>query len=138
MAAPGSSHRCATSFVSGSGWLHLSTVTKQNSSQALPSPPPFPTPLRQSYRNAGIASRLVRLVVRHAAEAGCRCVYLHVISYNTTAIAFYRRLGFRDVALLPNFYVIRWGSKGGREGAGAGRGQEGQNREGGREHLEWA
>lgn len=68
----------------------------------------------QSHRGCGIATRLVEAVVRQAAEASCRATYLHVISYNAPAIAFYRRLGFRDVALLPDFYVIR------SAGAGAG------------------
>jgi hypothetical protein len=42
----------------------------------------------------------------------CRVVYLHVITYNLAAIAFYKSNGFRLVATLRNFYFIgcagRW------------------------------
>jgi hypothetical protein len=71
---------------------------------------PLPPPLfasKQEWRKAGIATKLVQRVVHCAAAAGCRAVYLHVISYNTPAMAFYQRLGFRELALLPDFYVIR-------------------------------
>lgn len=46
-------------------------------------------------------------MAQQAAAAGCCALYLHVLSLNASAIAFYRRLGFHDVALLPDFYVIR-------------------------------
>ena len=67
-------------------------------------PPPVS---RQAFRCAGVASRLVGAAVQRAAEAGLRAVYLHVIAYNAPAIAFYRRLGFCQLALLPDFYIIR-------------------------------
>ena len=36
----------------------------------------------------------------------CRAVYLHVITSNEPAIAFYRRLSFQCVRCLPQFYYI--------------------------------
>jgi len=61
----------------------------------------------QGFRGGGTASCLVDSAVSYAAALGCKAVYLHVISYNTPAMALYSRLGFRHVAHLPDFYVIR-------------------------------
>lgn len=41
-----------------------------------------------------------------ALEQTCVIVYLHVITYNHNAIAFYKRNAFSEVALLRNFYFI--------------------------------
>ncbi|KAF7085368.1 hypothetical protein CFC21_088806 [Triticum aestivum] len=61
-----------------------------------------------SYRNLGIASSLVREVIKHAASvSNCRGVYLHVISYNQPAINFYKKMLFKLVRRLPMFYYIR-------------------------------
>lgn len=38
--------------------------------------------------------------------SACRAVFLHVAAYNAPACAFYRRLGFQEVARLPAFYFI--------------------------------
>jgi hypothetical protein len=34
-------------------------------------------------------------------------VYLHVASFNQAALSFYRRAGFKECAVLPDFYTIR-------------------------------
>ncbi|XP_062222355.1 histone acetyltransferase MCC1 isoform X2 [Phragmites australis] len=61
-----------------------------------------------SYRNLGIASSLVREVIKYAASiSNCRGVYLHVISYNQPAISFYKKMLFKLVRRLPLFYYIR-------------------------------
>ena len=54
----------------------------------------------------GIASDLLRLVVSHAESQNARAVYLHVVSYNTSAMAFYRRNAFEELSLLRDFYYI--------------------------------
>ena len=54
----------------------------------------------------GIATDLLRLVVSHAVAQTARAVYLHVVSYNAGAIAFYRRNAFEEVSLLRDFYYI--------------------------------
>lgn len=54
----------------------------------------------------GIATELLDLVVTRAAEQAAQAVYLHVITYNEAAMAFYRRNSFRDVSLLRDFYHI--------------------------------
>ncbi|KAL5211975.1 hypothetical protein ABZP36_022822 [Zizania latifolia] len=60
------------------------------------------------YRNLGIASSLVREVIKYAASiSNCRGVYLHVISYNQPAISFYNKMLFKLVRRLPLFYYIR-------------------------------
>ncbi|XP_015689504.1 histone acetyltransferase MCC1 isoform X2 [Oryza brachyantha] len=62
----------------------------------------------ESYRNLGIASSLVREVIKYAASiSNCRGVYLHVISYNQPAISFYNKMLFKLVRRLPQFYYIR-------------------------------
>uniref|UniRef100_A0A0D9VJR7 N-alpha-acetyltransferase 60 n=1 Tax=Leersia perrieri TaxID=77586 RepID=A0A0D9VJR7_9ORYZ len=62
----------------------------------------------ESYRNLGIASSLIREVIKYAASiSNCRGVYLHVISYNQPAISFYNKMLFKLVRRLPLFYYIR-------------------------------
>eukprot|EP01018_Ginkgo_biloba_P031690 Gb_12740 [translate_table: standard] len=59
------------------------------------------------YRNLGIASALVWEVIEYASSIpSCRAVYLHVISYNQSAILFYKKNSFRCLRKLENFYYI--------------------------------
>lgn len=60
-----------------------------------------------SYRNLGIASALIREVMKYGASIPtCRAVYLHVISYNNPAIFLYRKMSFKCVRRLHGFYLI--------------------------------
>jgi ribosomal protein S18 acetylase RimI-like enzyme len=61
----------------------------------------------QAFQRRGIARRLLDSMMRSAAEAGCRAVYLHVARFNDAARAFYRAAGFSELAVLPSFYTIR-------------------------------
>ncbi|KAF8062074.1 MCC1 [Scenedesmus sp. PABB004] len=63
----------------------------------------------EGWRHRGIAAALIAAVCAHAAEARCRAVFLHVISYNAAAQALYARAGFACVARLPAFYFIATG-----------------------------
>ncbi|KAL4419168.1 hypothetical protein ABPG77_004891 [Micractinium sp. CCAP 211/92] len=63
----------------------------------------------EAYQRQGIARRLLDFALRYAAETACRAVYLHVADFNQAARAFYARAGFRELAVLPNFYIIRTG-----------------------------
>ena len=45
-------------------------------------------------------------MVSHAEAHSARAVYLHVVSYNAGAIAFYRRNAFEELSLLRDFYYI--------------------------------
>jgi len=59
------------------------------------------------YRNCGIASALVWEVIHYASRIStCRAVYLHVISYNQSAIHFYQKNMFHCLRRLHNFYCI--------------------------------
>lgn len=59
------------------------------------------------YRNAGLGSALVKWVEALVQEdSACGGVYLHVITYNDTAIRFYERLGFYRVEEIPDYYDI--------------------------------
>ncbi|GMH09119.1 hypothetical protein Nepgr_010959 [Nepenthes gracilis] len=61
----------------------------------------------ESYRNLGIASGLIREVIKYASNIPtCRAVYLHVISYNASAIHLYKKMSFKCVRKLYGFYVI--------------------------------
>lgn len=60
-----------------------------------------------SYRNLGIASSLIREVIKYASSIPtCRAVYLHVISYNNPAIYLYQKVNFHCVRRLHGFYFI--------------------------------
>ncbi|KAL8161681.1 hypothetical protein V2J09_013170 [Rumex salicifolius] len=60
-----------------------------------------------SHRNLGIASSLIREVIKYASKlATCRGVYLHVISYNTPAIHLYQKMSFKCLRRLYGFYLI--------------------------------
>ncbi|PKA53261.1 hypothetical protein AXF42_Ash009991 [Apostasia shenzhenica] len=61
----------------------------------------------QQYRNLGIATSLVREVIKYASSiTSCRAVYLHVIDYNVPAIYFYQKMLFKLVRKLAKFYYI--------------------------------
>ncbi|CAN4085541.1 unnamed protein product [Withania somnifera] len=60
-----------------------------------------------TYRNLGIASSLIREVIKYALNIPtCRAVYLHVISYNNPAIYLYKKMSFQCVRRLAAFYFI--------------------------------
>ncbi|KAG7010991.1 Histone acetyltransferase MCC1 [Cucurbita argyrosperma subsp. argyrosperma] len=53
------------------------------------------------------ASSLVQKVIKYASSIPtCRAVYLHVISYNSTAIKFYKKMSFKCLRRLSGFYFI--------------------------------
>lgn len=61
----------------------------------------------ESYRNVGIATSLIREVIKYASSMpNCRAVYLHVISYNNSAIHLYQKMSFHCVRRLQSFYFI--------------------------------
>ncbi|XP_057970063.1 histone acetyltransferase MCC1 isoform X1 [Malania oleifera] len=61
----------------------------------------------ESYRNLGIASSLIREVAKYASSIPtCQAVYLHVISYNNAAIHLYKKMSFKCVRRLHDFYLI--------------------------------
>jgi ribosomal protein S18 acetylase RimI-like enzyme len=60
-----------------------------------------------AYRRRGIASRLLSSCIDHAvSNRRCGAIYLHVITYNEAAIAFYSKNGFARVGTLLNYYLI--------------------------------
>uniref|UniRef100_A0A6N2KTU7 N-alpha-acetyltransferase 60 n=1 Tax=Salix viminalis TaxID=40686 RepID=A0A6N2KTU7_SALVM len=61
----------------------------------------------ESYRNLGIARSLIRQVIKYASSVpACRAVYLHVISYNVPAIHLYKKMSFKCIRRLQDFYLI--------------------------------
>jgi ribosomal-protein-alanine N-acetyltransferase len=57
-----------------------------------------------AHRRAGIARRIVEWLETPAVVGGLSAVWLEVRAGNTEARAFYERLGYRTVALLPRYY----------------------------------
>lgn len=66
--------------------------------------------VEKRFRRRGVASRLVRSVLRIAKESyGCMLAYLHAIEYNEEAARFYGSVGFTRVGCVKNFYDVRSG-----------------------------
>nr|DAD17847.1 TPA_asm: hypothetical protein HUJ06_019310 [Nelumbo nucifera] len=62
----------------------------------------------EPYRNLGIATSLIREVTKYASRIPtCQAVYLHVIAYNDPAITFYKKMLFKCIRRLSNFYYIQ-------------------------------
>ena len=59
-------------------------------------------------RRRGVAAQLLQRVLQALEVRGCRGCFLHVVTYNARAIAFYLARGFAQGPRLPGFYVIRW------------------------------
>lgn len=55
----------------------------------------------RAWHGCGVAQRLMTKTIATAAERGAATVWLSVWSENPRAIAFYRKVGFRDVGLYP-------------------------------------
>lgn len=54
------------------------------------------------------ATSLIQEVIKYASGLDtCRAVYLHVIAYNEPAILFYKKMSFRCLRRLQDFYYIR-------------------------------
>jgi ribosomal-protein-alanine N-acetyltransferase len=55
-------------------------------------------------RRQGVGSRLMEVLTDHAVGSGCERMLLEVNAYNESAIAFYSRLGFLEIARRPGYY----------------------------------
>lgn len=59
------------------------------------------------FRRMKIGSNLISLVMDYYLyDTLCICLYLDVISYNSSAIKFYKRNNFEEVTTIKNFYKI--------------------------------
>lgn len=61
--------------------------------------------VKKNWRGHGLASRLLARAFSQAAKNGARSAYLEVRPSNTSAIALYRRLGFRFIGKKPEYYT---------------------------------
>lgn len=57
-----------------------------------------------SHRNRGIGKELIRTIIADAKKAEVKEIYLEVRASNTTAITFYKRLGFSWKGVINRFY----------------------------------
>jgi ribosomal-protein-alanine N-acetyltransferase len=57
-----------------------------------------------SHRRQGFGSALIETAIRSATAAGCVALLLHVFSGNTSAITFYRLVGFTLTSRVQDFY----------------------------------
>lgn len=63
--------------------------------------------VENSWRKRGIASSLLNACIDYAnSRPECGLLYLHVITYNTSAMAFYEANGFRRICTVRDFYNI--------------------------------
>lgn len=60
-----------------------------------------------AYRRARVATSLLSWLEECALVAGIGTVYLEARARNLEARAFYRRLGYREIALVPGYYQGR-------------------------------
>ncbi len=58
------------------------------------------------FRRCGIATKLVKEVLKELKEKGCDFVYLEVRGSNLSAKKFYEKLGFIIVALRKDYYIL--------------------------------
>jgi predicted N-acetyltransferase YhbS len=63
--------------------------------------------VHETHRRQGLATRLLHACIDYAKrDKQCGVVYLHVITNNAPALAFYQRNGFAHVKTCYNFYRI--------------------------------
>ena len=61
----------------------------------------------ETFRGQGLGTKLMRECMNIVEQVqDCGIIYLHVITYNQTAIRFYERLGFYRIEEIPNYYSI--------------------------------
>jgi ribosomal protein S18 acetylase RimI-like enzyme len=66
-----------------------------------------------NFRKSGLATVLVERAIRLAQQVtSCSAIYLHVITYNTPAIQFYEKLGFRRITELKGAFTYNVSSHG--------------------------
>eukprot|EP00210_Caulerpa_lentillifera_P005583 g5340.t1 len=63
----------------------------------------------KEFQQQGIATELLKRFEEESQKRGSKFVYLHVITYNESAIQFYRKCNYECAALAHNFYFIRSG-----------------------------
>jgi ribosomal-protein-alanine N-acetyltransferase len=62
-------------------------------------------------RGRGVGRALVLEILRQAANAGARAIFLEVDEENASALALYRRLGFLKVGERPGYYRRKDGTR---------------------------
>ena len=61
----------------------------------------------ENFRGRGLATKLILDCINLVEQVhNCGAIYLHVITYNTTAIRFYERLGFYRIEEIRDYYTI--------------------------------
>jgi ribosomal-protein-alanine N-acetyltransferase len=56
-------------------------------------------------RRTGLGRRLIAAAEDRLRAAGCRLVYLETAVDNAAALAFYKRLGYSVVSIIPRYYL---------------------------------
>jgi RimJ/RimL family protein N-acetyltransferase len=63
--------------------------------------------LARDYRNEGIGTECLKVLIDQAEKRGLRLLYLHVFENNQRAIHLYRKLGFQDAGTVPGMYSYK-------------------------------
>ena len=62
----------------------------------------------RKFRRSGVATELLRRTIAEAEKRpDCKVIYLHVITYNTGAMEFYKKNGFVRKQRIADFYIIK-------------------------------
>jgi len=62
--------------------------------------------IRREYRDLGIGTRLLEAVVREAKRMGLKLILLETSSLNSRAIHVFRKVGFREIGVVPGGLCI--------------------------------
>lgn len=64
----------------------------------------------KTYRGKGVGKVAMHFIEDFAKEIGFKRIELGVFSFNTVAINFYKKLGYKQIGVIPRFtfYVDRW------------------------------
>jgi len=64
--------------------------------------------VRRKFRRLGFGSQLLTLAIQAALQAGAELVQLQVRTDNASALALYESHGFKEVAVIPQYYARRY------------------------------
>jgi len=63
--------------------------------------------IRKRYRDEGIGTKLLEILIAEAKKAGHKVLVLTLFEINKRAHAVYKKLGFKDVGVIPEAYSYK-------------------------------
>ncbi|XP_068103808.1 diamine acetyltransferase 1-like [Hyperolius riggenbachi] len=62
----------------------------------------------EAYRGRGMGSAMLQRISQEALACHCRCMYLTTLSWNTTAIEYYKRRGASDLSAQEGWHIFQF------------------------------